>query len=190
MENVKERLLESLTIDIKKKEKISIILLLPAIFALVWALLLFLSPMLLPSNSVYLGNEGRVGIMDNAPYINTHISNSFIRRVYLVGDFMCHQHANRSFFINGNQMPFCARCTGIYMGLAFGAFVGAFFRVRVGTFFYFLIVLIMGVDGFLQLLTSYESTNFIRVVTGNLVGTFSSMVFYYIYYDIHEFSRK
>ncbi len=190
MENVKERLLESLTIDIKKKEKISVLLLLPAIFALVWALLLFLSPLLLPSNSVYLGNEGKVSIMDNAPYINSHISNPFIRGIYLIGDVMCHQHANRSFFINGNQMPFCARCTGIFLGLAFGAFVGALFRVRVGTLFYLFIILLMGVDGFLQLVSSYESTNFIRIVTGNLVGTFTSMVFYYIYYDIHEFSRK
>ncbi len=190
MENAKERLLESLTIDLKRNKKVSIWLLLPALFALIWVLLLFLSPILLPQNSIYLGNQGKVSMADNAPYINQHISNPWIRGVYLIGDIMCHQHADRSFFINGNQMPFCSRCTGIFLGLAFGAFIGAIYRVRIGTLFYFFIILLMGIDGFMQLVTPYESTNFIRIVTGTLVGTFTSMVFYYIYYDIHEFSRK
>ncbi len=190
MENVRERLLESLTIDLKKNDRINFLLLIPAILLLIWVLLLFLAPALMPPNSIYLGNNGKVSVMDNAPYINSHISNPVFRTVYLTGDLMCHQHADRSFFVNGNQMPFCARCTGIFLGLAFGAFVGAFFRVRIGVLFYLIIISLMGVDGFMQLVTSYESTNSIRIVTGMLTGTFTSMVFYYVYYDAKDISRK
>ncbi len=190
MEDARARLLETLTIDLRKNERVNWLLFIPAILLLIWAILLFLSPALMPPNSIYLGNNGKVSVMDNAPYINSHIHNPLFRAVYIAGDFMCHQHADRSFFINGNQMPFCARCTGIFLGLAFGAFIGSIFRVRVGLGLYILIILPMGIDGVLQLLTPYESTNLIRIITGMLVGTFTSMVFYYIYYDSREISQR
>lgn len=190
MENARGQLLESLTIDLKRNEKLNWHLFVPAILLLIWVILLFLSPLLIAPNTIYLGNNGKVSVMDNESYINSHIHNPIFRAVYLVGDFMCHQHADRSFFINGNQMPFCARCTGIFLGMAFGAFVGSFFRVRIGLGLYILIILPMGIDGVLQLLTPYESTNLIRIITGMLVGTFTSMVFYYIYYDSRESSQR
>ncbi|MDY3097688.1 DUF2085 domain-containing protein, partial [Methanobrevibacter sp.] len=28
---------------------------------------------------------------------------------------MCHRNPERSFFINGHQLPVCARCTGFYV---------------------------------------------------------------------------
>ena len=31
---------------------------------------------------------------------------------------ICHQRAERSFFIAGTQLPVCARCTGLYAGAA------------------------------------------------------------------------
>jgi uncharacterized membrane protein len=36
--------------------------------------------------------------------------------VYAVGSVVCHQLADRSFFIDGRQLPVCARCTGLYLG--------------------------------------------------------------------------
>ena len=33
---------------------------------------------------------------------------------------MCHQQPNRSFYIDGGQMPVCARCTGLYLGAVIG----------------------------------------------------------------------
>ena len=181
----KEQLLESLTVEFQKKNKISIMAFLPFIFTFIWVILLFVSPLLLPPNTVYLGNEGKVGIMDNSPYINSHISNPFIRGIYISGDYMCHQHSDRSFFINGNQMPYCSRCTGMYLGLSFGFLIGALYRVRVGFSLYILVILPLALDGFMQLISPYESTNLMRIITGNLAGTFSSLIFAYVYYDTH-----
>ncbi len=35
--------------------------------------------------------------------------------------FLCHQDAARSFVISGHTLPFCNRCTGLYIGLALTA---------------------------------------------------------------------
>jgi hypothetical protein len=42
---------------------------------------------------------------------------------YLVGNLLCHQRPERSFFLWGSQMPVCARCLGIYAGAAITALV-------------------------------------------------------------------
>jgi uncharacterized membrane protein len=34
---------------------------------------------------------------------------------YVVGSVICHQLPDRSFFIDGRQLPVCARCTGLYL---------------------------------------------------------------------------
>jgi uncharacterized membrane protein len=38
--------------------------------------------------------------------------------LFLLGHFICHQRPERSFFIGGQQLPVCARCTGLYLGAA------------------------------------------------------------------------
>ena len=51
--------------------------------------------------------------------------------VYLLGSRICHQIAERSFHLDGAQLPVCARCVGIYVGLAAGLlFAPARVRVR------------------------------------------------------------
>ena len=35
-----------------------------------------------------------------------------------VGAAICHRITSRSFMINGRQVPLCARCTGMYLGVA------------------------------------------------------------------------
>jgi uncharacterized membrane protein len=37
-----------------------------------------------------------------------------------VGSVICHQLPDRSFFVNGWQLPVCARCTGLYLSGAAG----------------------------------------------------------------------
>ena len=39
---------------------------------------------------------------------------------YAVGSVVCHQLPERSFFIDGRQLPVCARCTGLYISGAVG----------------------------------------------------------------------
>lgn len=40
----------------------------------------------------------------------------FIAFIFSVGSVICHQLPERSFFVDGRQLPVCARCTGLYLG--------------------------------------------------------------------------
>jgi uncharacterized membrane protein len=40
------------------------------------------------------------------------------REIFPLAAFICHQRPERSFFVNGQQMAVCARCTGLYAGAA------------------------------------------------------------------------
>jgi uncharacterized membrane protein len=40
--------------------------------------------------------------------------------VYAAGSVICHQLPDRSFFLDGRQLPVCARCTGLYLSGAAG----------------------------------------------------------------------
>jgi len=42
--------------------------------------------------------------------------------IFAVGSLICHQRPDRSFFVDGHQLPVCARCTGLYLS---GAIVAA-----------------------------------------------------------------
>ena len=35
--------------------------------------------------------------------------------IFAIGGVICHQRPDRSFFIEGHQLPVCARCTGLYL---------------------------------------------------------------------------
>ena len=40
--------------------------------------------------------------------------------LYASGSVICHQLPERSFFLDGQQLPVCARCTGLYLSAAVG----------------------------------------------------------------------
>lgn len=82
--------------------------------------------------------------------------------------FGCHCRDDRSFHYRGKKFPICARCTGELFGILVAA-VCAFFRLP-PVWAAAVLLLPLVVDGFVQLKTSYESTNFRRVVTGFLFG--------------------
>ena len=114
--------------------------------------------------------------------------------VYTFSDFNCHQKESRSYYINENQMPVCARDVGIFVGFSIGFLFMAFVRpdydfknillnvlhidtsisekkkiiilTVVAAFF----VLPIALDGGIQLVTSYESTNPLRTATGLIFG--------------------
>src|SRR6185436_9681371 len=50
--------------------------------------------------------------------------------MYAAGSFICHQLPERSFYVQGAQLPVCARCLGLYCGGAFGSVIGASAVVR------------------------------------------------------------
>lgn len=86
---------------------------------------------------------------------------------YLFFSPLCHQLPERSFFIWGHQLPICARCTGIYMGV----FVGSLFAHQESPPFWVLVagLIPLGIDGGTQLFFR-ESTNAIRFATGIIAG--------------------
>ena len=118
---------------------------------------------------------------------------------YAFGDLNCHQKHERSWEINGNQMPVCARDIGIFLGFAIGClvfglrgfnrwtvrdtFLSVFPDQWIGAVYerdlrLVAVILVMGlgllpmaIDGFTQLLLdSYESNNPLRLITGAGAG--------------------
>ena len=125
--------------------------------------------------------------------------------IYGFGDLNCHQKYERSWELNGNQMPVCVRDVGIF----FGFFVGSLIWYRRGlnrwtitdsvisifpSIFYESIyirgrrsiavwlfagmsIIPMGLDGGIQLITSYESNAIMRLITGIPFGLFIGLFF-------------
>ena len=124
---------------------------------------------------------------------------------YGFGDLNCHQKHYRSWEINGNQLAFCVRDVGIFAGAAIGAAIFGRFGLNRWTLrdtFLSIIpdewlvetyeknrrgitslgiaaifILPMGIDGFTQLLTDYESNNILRLVTGLGFGLILGWIF-------------
>ena len=70
-------------------------------------------------------------------------------------------------------MPFCARCTAIFLGLAIGLGFMVFYKIELDEKFVLLIILGLvpiGLDGIGQLFGFWESNNIIRLITGLLIG--------------------
>jgi uncharacterized membrane protein len=164
------------------------------IISLVWTLSLFIAPFTIPPGTVtdLDGNANRIDyahVWDDMPL--------YPRAVYTLGDLQCHQKWYRTIFLNGNEMPVDARDVAIYVGLSLGLLAALFVTYTIsvtGTFmnifpcrfrnfvdrkmsrnlflilFIVLMFLPLVIDGFTQLLTSYESTNQIRVLTGLPLG--------------------
>ena len=82
--------------------------------------------------------------------------------------FGCHCRKDRSFYYKGRQFPLCARCTGELIGIITSFILFWFWKPSIITSIVMMIPLI--VDGFIQLLTKYESTNSKRLITGILFG--------------------
>ena len=186
--------------------------------AFAYLVLCFLAPYLLPSDSVP-ELSGRANAIDyafesswgNSDHGDGGIAghnqtlhggdfvwsdlNPIWALVYGFGDINCHQKHERSWEINGNQMPVCVRDIGIFLGFSLGClvfglrgfnrwtvrdtFLSAFpdkwlleiyqkdLRMIAMVSIIGIGIIPMGVDGFTQLLLdSYESNNFLRIVTG------------------------
>ncbi|MFH1101907.1 MAG: DUF2085 domain-containing protein [Methanobacteriota archaeon] len=157
-----------------------------------WAVLIIVAPLFFPENSI-TDLSGVVVIDDNRDI--TESMGFPWNIVYTVGDRLCHQEAPRSFFLNGNQMPFCSRCTAIFVGLALGLGFIVFYKIELDEKFVLFLILSMvpiGVDGVGQLFGLWESNNIIRVLTGGLVGVFCGIAIGVIRDEIvnTRFSRK
>lgn len=118
-------------------------------------------------------------------------SEPFIRFVYWIGGAVCHQLPERSILVGGRPLPFCARCTGIYISVfvsillvlithtkprdAYIANGGRAF-IRWGI----LAALLMApleIDGLGNWLGLWRSEGFIRTLTGSAMGLGWAVIF-------------
>jgi uncharacterized membrane protein len=118
----------------------------------------------------------------------------------LVGYAICHQIPERSFHLHGQQLPLCARCTGIYMGALAGfTLMWLMGRKRAAslpptriTLVFVGFIVLLGIDGINSYLTFfpgmphlYEPQNWLRLTTGTLEGlALSAFVFPVLNYSL------
>ncbi len=152
-----------------------------------WLILVFSAPFLVPSNTL-TDLSGRVGFHDNDQQISS--LGALPHAIYWIGDAECHQIAARSYFLNGNEMPFCARDVGIFLGLAAAFGLLTFFRFKVNPIYVILALVPIGIDGGLQAITDYESNNVLRIFTGLLAGAALAMLVAHFLFVIQEDNEK
>lgn len=143
------------------------------ILSLVWLILVLISPMLVPSNTL-VDLSGRVGGHENENQFRD--LGAVPHAMYWLGDAECHQLSSRSFFINGNQMPFCVRDFGLFLGLAVGFGLVSFYRLKIHPALALLGFVPMAIDGGVQAVTSYVSNNPLRLITGLIAGIAGSLL--------------
>jgi uncharacterized membrane protein len=153
------------------------------IITALWSSGLIIAPLTLPSNSVK-DLSGSVGIIDNTNI--TEDMNPYARFYYGLGDSQCHQIKDRSFFLNGNQIPFCVRDSAIFLGMALGLGIALFKRYPIKLWWIIGGLIPIGLDGGLQLVTSYESNNVFRLITGGLAGIVTTLALGFVLWDISK----
>jgi len=72
----------------------------------------------------------------------------------------CHQRADRSFFLRGRQVPVCARCLGLLVGVTLVPLYCHDLRLAAALIF------VMLLDGCTQAFHLRESRNWLRFLTG------------------------
>ena len=89
--------------------------------------------------------------------------------IFWFGSSLCHRIPERSFHWNGRQLPVCARCTGLRLGLlTFPLFL--FGVLYINMWWSALLVLPLAIDGLTQAIFHRESNNRLRLVTGILAA--------------------
>lgn len=91
----------------------------------------------------------------------------------------CHAIPGRSFHFCGRPFPICARCTGELAGVLIG--IPTMIVLGIPRFWVAVLMMLpLIVDGTVQRLTPYESTNIRRLATGILFGI--ALVFGFLYF--------
>ena len=162
-------------------------LLMVFIVATLWTVLVLVVPYTVPSGTVS-DLSGRVGGHENEAQFED--LNPVAHAVYWIGDAECHQISNRSYYLNDNQMPFCARDLGLFIGISAGFGLATFRRLGVKPWYFLLMVAPLALDGGLQAVTSYESNNPLRLATGIVAGIGLALLLAEFIFVLREDSAK
>jgi uncharacterized membrane protein len=128
---------------------------------------IIIAPFTLKAGSV-TDLSGKVGSIDNSRQISQF--NVFAQAIYYFGDVNCHQIADRSYYLNGNEMPICSRDLGIMFGLPLTLFALAFTGFKPRFWMVVLLAVPMAADGGMQAVSHYSSFNELRLLTGLFAG--------------------
>jgi len=165
---------------IKPRDSIIFLISLPFI---VLATLLVTAPFSIPPGTL-TDLTGTVGAVENNDQFEE--LPALPRFAYLFGDVECHQIASRSYFLNDNQMPVCARCLGIFLSIPIGLVFLSYRRIHIHPLAIILGFIPFGVDALVQMYTSYESSNVMRMITGIIAGLTVALAFSTIKHEIEE----
>ena len=122
-----------------------------------------------------------------APIIQSAIGYPGGENIYSGLSNICHQYPTRSLWITNRPFALCSRCFGGYLGISLALlFVNSTVnysrRIALG-----IILALPGiVDGGIQLITTYESTNIIRFISGFLGG----LGLFYIFFSFMSNSQN
>jgi len=178
-----------------------------------WTLSFFLAPFTIPPGS-FAFQTGGANQMDHWDIWRTFWI--YPQAVYAFGDIQCHQMGTRSLWLNGNQMPMCARMISMYLFANFGLLAAALgprststgqvmlgalpeplrrYLARFGPERGSAILVVVGllpiaIDGFTQLLTPYESTNVTRILTGLPGGFVGGLLVGAMFVSMKQFSLE
>ncbi len=131
--------------------------------------------------------------------------NLYAAFIYGFGDLNCHQKHDRTWDLNGNQMPVCVRDVGIFLGFFLGSIIwnrkglnrwtitdsiistypsqlyeSIYLRGKRSIavwLFAGISIIPMGLDGGIQAITNYESNAIMRLITGIPFGFFIGLFF-------------
>ncbi len=123
------------------------------------------------SRVLFPGNDSRV-----CPGI-------FLDKIYSI---VCHQDTAKSFFISGNKLLVCARCTGIYIGgLIFSVPALVFSRLLPRSKNWLLLSMApMAADVLLNSIGIYDYSKWAAFITGVILGSASIL---YIFAGIEDY---
>ena len=132
-----------------------------------------------------------------APLLKTLGVSGISRLLYGFYHLGCHQLDERSWFICSAKLGVCVRCLATYVffiPMGFALFIRPL-RIWIGrrSFLRFVLPVWLGslspllIDGLLQLVTPWESTNLLRFITGGLAGAGTALLLGYL---VLRFTQK
>jgi uncharacterized membrane protein len=131
-----------------------------------------------------------VGIFSGILSTISPFSRNYTGLVFLFTDkiysIVCHQETAKSFFIDGNKLEVCARCTGIYSGAVIFSIAGLLFRkLRPRDKKWLLYSMIpMAADVIFYSAGIYDYSKWVAFSTGMILGSASIL---YIFTGIEDY---
>jgi uncharacterized membrane protein len=116
-----------------------------------------------------------IGLIIAAPILKEGGFMTAANWIYDPFSYLCHQISARSFHIHNQPFAVCARCFGVYFGLAFGVLIYPLFRSLNDLHPLPRILLLLSpvpttIDFFLGYFGFWENTHSSRFLTGSVLG--------------------